>query len=189
MIYYVDFDRTIFNTKSFLEDLYEILEEYHIPQEVFIKKSSEVEEFNPYKILNLLKDDYSFSSNLFLDIDRLIEKSMVYLYYDALLFLRDVKKKGNKLILLTKGDQEFQNNKIDHTDIREIFDEVIITSEDKGNLDIDYRGIFIDDKKEELESILKRNPYKVYLIDREHHYDKMDDNINLIHSLKEIDLN
>ena len=189
MIYYVDFDRTIFNTKSFLEDFFEILEEYHIPKKNFIEKSYEVEEFNPYKILNLLKDEYPFTSNLFLDIDRLVEKSMVYLYYDALVFLRDVKKKGNTLILLTKGDEDFQNDKIDNTDIRKIFDKVIITSEDKGNLNIDYHGIFIDDKISEIESILKRNPYKVYLIDREHQYKNIDNkNINLIHSLKEVEI-
>lgn len=189
MIYYVDFDRTIFDTQSFLEDIYEILEKYHIPKEVFIKKSFEVDEFNPYKILNLLEDDCPFSSNLFVDIDRLVEKSMVYLYYDALVFLRDIKKKGHTLVLLTKGDAEFQNNKIDHTDIRKIFDKVIITSEDKGNLNIDYRGIFIDDKIDEIESILTRNPYKVYLIDREYQYDKVNnEKIILIHSLKEVEL-
>lgn len=188
MIYYIDFDRTIFDTKSFLEDFYEILDEYHIPKEVFKKKSHEVDNFNPYKILNLLKDEYAFTSNLFLDIDRLVEKGMVYLYYDSLVFLRDVKKKGNKLILLTKGDEEFQNSKIDNTGIRKIFDNVIITNEDKGNLDIDYHGIFIDDKKTELESILKRKPFKLYLIDREHQYNNVNSNINLIHSLKEVDI-
>ena len=189
MIYYVDFDRTIFDTKSFLEELYEILEEYHIPKEVFIKKSYDVEEFNPYKILNLLKDEYQFTSNLFLDIDRLIEKAKAFLYYDALVFVRDVKKKGNKLILLTRGDNDFQNDKIDHTGLRNIFDKVIITNDDKGNLDIDYQGIFIDDKIEELESILKRNPYKVFLIDHEHKYDKVNNkNINLIHSLDEVEI-
>lgn len=189
MIYYVDFDRTIFDTKSFLEELYKILEEYHIPKEVFIKKSYDVEEFNPYKILNLLKDEYQFTSNLFLDIDRLIEKTKAFLYYDALVFVRDVKKKGNKLILLTRGDNDFQNDKIDNTGLRNIFDKVIITNDDKGNLDIDYRGIFIDDKIEELESILKRNPYKVFLIDHEYKYNMVNNkNINLIHSLEEVEI-
>ena len=189
MIYYVDFDRTLFDTKSFLDELYEILLEYNIPKEEFIKKSNEMEEFNPFMILNLLKDKYSFSSSLFVDIERLIKKSMVFIYYDALVFLRDIKKSNNTLILLTKGDMNFQNNKIDHSGIRNLFDKVIITSEDKGNLDIDYHGIFIDDKKEELERILKRNPYKMYLIDREHQYDNLDNNnINLIHSLKEVEI-
>lgn len=189
MIYYVDFDRTLFDTKSFLDELYEILLEYNIPKEEFIEKSNEVEEFDPFMILNLLKDKYSFSSSLFVDIERLIKKSMVFIYYDALIFLRDIKKSDNTLILLTRGDMNFQNNKIDHSGIRNLFDKVIITSEDKGNLDIDYSGIFIDDKKEELESILKRNPYKVYLIDREHQYDGLSDKkINLVHSLKEVEI-
>ena len=190
MIYYVDFDRTLFDTKSFLDDFYELLLEYNISKDEFIKKSYEVAEFNPYKILNLLKNNNPFTSNLFLDIDRLVEKSMVYLYYDALVFLRDVKKKGNTLILLTKGDVEFQNSKIDNTGIRKLFDKIIITSEEKGNLDIEYHGIFIDDKIKEIDSILKRNPYKVYLIDREYKYNQIDNkNINLIHSLKEVEIN
>ena len=189
MIYYVDFDRTIFNTKSFLEDLYAILSEYHIPKEEFIKKSSELENFNCYKVLNLLKDDYPFSSNLFLDIDRLIDQSRVYLYYDALVFLSNIKKANNKIVLLTKGDFEFQSDKIDNSGIRYLFDQVIITNESKGSLDIDYHGIFIDDKIQELESILKRNPFKVYLIDRENHYQSLDNKkITLIHSLKEIEI-
>ena len=189
MIYYVDFDRTLFDTKSFLEDFYDLLLEYNISKEDFIKKSHEIEDFNPFVILNLMKDKYSFNSNLFVEIDRLIDKSMVYLYYDALLFLRNIKKSNNTLILLTRGDNDFQNDKIDHSGMRKLLDKVIITTEDKGNLDIDYHGIFIDDKISELEIILKRNPYKVYLIDREHRYDNINlKNVNLIHSLKEVEI-
>ena len=190
MIYYIDFDRTIFNTKLFLEDLCDILEEYHIPKDKFIEKTSETEEFNPFKILRLMKDEYPYNSSLLVDIERLLKSSSVYLYYDALKFLRDLKKNNNQIILLTKGDEDFQNCKIDNCGIRKIFDKVIITHEDKGNLDINYQGIFIDDKKEEIESILKRKPYKVYLIDRDNKDNLINDsNINTIHSLSEIIIN
>ncbi len=188
MKYYVDFDRTLFNTKDFLSDLYDIIDEYQIPREIFDKKVLEYDNFNCYKVLSELEKELHFSSSIYVDIDHLLEKTNVYIYYDALVFLSKVKKSGNYLILLTKGDTDFQNHKIDYSNIRKIFDEIIITDDDKGNLDIDYEGIFIDDKLEEIESILKRKPIAVYLIDREHHYEKVEQPIHLIHSLNEIEI-
>lgn len=188
MKYYVDFDRTLFNTKEFLNDIYDILEEYQIPKNVFLQKAEEYDNFNCYKILLDLEKEISFDKSIYVEIDHLLEKTSVYVYFDALKFLTKVKKAGHTLIMLTKGDINFQNNKIDYSDIRKIFDKIIITNENKGDLDIDYNGIFIDDKLEEIESILKRKPIAVYLIDREHHYEKVEQPIHLIHSLNEIEI-
>ena len=64
--------------------------------------------------------------------------------------------------------------------------DIIITNKHKGELDIDYNAIFIDDNLEEIESILKNNPKRVIYINRYSKEKLKDPRFLSINSLKEL---
>ena len=85
---------------------------------------------------------------------------------DAFLFLHYLKTSNHKLILLSLGDLEFQNKKINATGIANFFDEIIITPDSKelilekilkqfdGEKDI----WFVNDKIKETKKIIQYHP-------------------------------
>ncbi len=135
---YVDFDNTLFDTHSFVLKL----------EEVTKKKISALDLAN---ISSIAKENK-------IDLKK-------FLYQDTLNFLE--KYKDLDLILLTKGDYEYQLFKVEETGIIKYFKEKIITEKSKGELNIDYKnGIFIDDNPKEIESIISQNPYRIIRMKR-----------------------
>ena len=165
---YIDFDRTLFNTDSFLKDFNNILEENDVDKWIFLKYKQELSEkgFNPFDILKKVEKESPFNKDVYNQIDKFLKNSSNYVYNDALSFLEN--NKDYYITLLTKGDENFQLLKINNTDIAKYFNDIIVTLKDKGDLNINYQeGIFIDDNPNELASIMKRNPKRAIRIKRE----------------------
>ncbi len=88
------------------------------------------------------------------------------LFPDAFIFLQFLKTKNEKLILLSFGEFEFQNKKIDAAGITDLFDKIIITPDAKElavekilkQFDDGKDVWFINDKIEETKKILERFP-------------------------------
>ena len=110
MKYYIDFDNTLFNTESFYNDLLNIIKKYNISKkdiDLYYKDNLSNELFNPIKIINNLIKDKNINKeikNFFKDLSK-------YLYKDTIDFLEFIKN-DNELILLTYGDFEYQNLKV-----------------------------------------------------------------------------
>ena len=167
---YIDFDRTMFNSDDFLDDLEMILSRYNISQTLFYEYGKRIKDngFNPYSILKLMSTEISFDDEIYNEIDKLIMKSDSYLYDDVISFLQTLKNNGYKLTLLTKGNREYQSMKIKSSKVLDYFDDLIITLKHKGELELNYKeSIFIDDNPVEVESIIKRNPMKMIRIKRD----------------------
>ena len=189
---YVDFDRTLFDCERFLGDLYSLVNKYNIDKSMFkecqnqcIKKG-----FNPYNILDVVKEKYSFDEKLYQEIDNLIKKTNLYLFSDTIPFLEYLKTNNYEIILLTKGNDEYQKVKIINAKIDNYYSDLIVTMTHKGELDLCYsESIFIDDNPNEIKSILKRNPRKLIYLKREnakYNNDLVSNNIVIVNSLKEI---
>lgn len=167
---YIDFDRTLFNTDLFIHDLEYLIKFYKIDialYNIYKEKLKDIG-FNPYRILEEMSKIILIDKKIYHDIDNLVENSYKYLYSDAKPFLENLKKSPKKIILLTKGNSDFQRKKINNTGILEYFDEIIVTLKNKGDLDINYESsIFIDDNPLEIESIMKNKVYKMIRIKRE----------------------
>lgn len=166
---YIDFDRTLFDTDMFLKDLHNLLKNNNVDMEIFNKYQDELKEngFNPFDILKKMENDSPFNNDVYKQLDELIENSNTYVYSDVDRFLEILKEKKYHIILLTKGNEDYQLAKIKNTDVIKYFDDIIITLKNKGKLDINYQNdIFIDDNPYEIESILKRNPKRMIRIKR-----------------------
>ena len=166
---YIDFDRTLFDCESFLKDLDNIIKKYEIPKNIFIKCQNQCkkEGFNPYIILDKISEFCEFNSSIYDEIDDLLKQSNKYLYPDAITFLKYLHKSNYQIIILTKGNEDYQKKKISYSNIKDYYDELIVIMKHKGNLDIDYKeSVFIDDNPIEIKSILKRKPKQVIRIRR-----------------------
>lgn len=188
---YIDFDRTLFDCESFLKKLYEIIKKYEIPKSIFIKCQNQCKKagFNPHIILEKVANEYQFNIKIYDEINNLINESNSYLYPDAIPLLEHLKRANYEVIILTKGNFDYQKEKIYNSNIKDYYDELIVTMKHKGNLDINYeKSIFIDDNPIEIKSILRRKPKELIRIKRiNSKYFNVDiENIKTVSSLDEI---
>ncbi len=166
---YVDFDRTLFDCDKFIEDFYAIITKYNIDKTLFkeCQNQSRRKGFNPYIILGNLEKKYEFNRLLYLDVDKLMNNTSNYLYPDAIPFLEYLKGKNYQVIILTKGNSDYQREKIFNEHIDKYFDKLIVTMRHKGLLLLNYyTGIFIDDNPREIDSLWLRKPKKIIRIAR-----------------------
>ena len=182
---YVDFDRTIFDCERFIKDFFELLQNYSISRDDFTKYQNQFKDINPYIILDTMSKEKNINKGVYGAIDELIEQSRDYLFCDAIPFLEYLKNKNYQVSILSRGDYDFQRSKIINSHIESYYDDIIITSNHKGELDLDYaNSIFIDDNVEELKSIMDRNPKRIISIQRENRANKLD--IETVNSLQKL---
>ena len=189
---YVDFDRTLFDCDKFLEDFYTIINKYDIPKDLFKKcqNQSRRHGFNPYVILNNLEKETSFDKEVYSDIKDLIHNTSDYLYPDAIPFLEYLHNNNYQVIILTKGNKNYQKEKIENAKIDKYYTKLIVTMRHKGLLFLNYlHGIFIDDNPRELRSLYIRKPKKIIRITRpnsKYSKEELEYNILKVNSLQEI---
>ena len=174
MKYYLDFDYTLFDTYSFREELYKILDingidRNELPITVETKDDSQ-------KLLNIKELFEKMSkeknipiNNLMSPLEKVYKRGNEFLYSDTIEFLEYLKSKGHKLYILTWGDKEYQKEKIKISKIEKYFDEIIFAEKLKYEVDtVDYsNGIFIDDSIRDLEGLYNKNAKKLFRIKRE----------------------
>ena len=177
---YIDFDNTLYETSRLTEEMIAAMSGAILSE----KKSNNYEE-----ILNDIKNNFnSTSGNIFeyvkqasskhnVDkeevleaVDKVLLNGRKFVFPDAIVFLEKIKSMGDKIYLLTyipKSNQEYQMKKIVGSGISGFFDGIIITTENKFELELDYeKGIFIDDDAINLTGLYKKNSYKVIRIRR-----------------------
>ncbi len=137
MIVVFDLDYTLLDTKKFKEGLIEVLE---ISPEIFAET---------YKIFrNDSETVYNFEKHIdYLveqgelpikrkdivknNVEKFLEKIDEYLFPESVEVLKGLKKKNAELVLLTFGNKEWQQKKVDRLKIKKYFDEIILTDTDK----------------------------------------------------------
>lgn len=146
---YIDFDGTLFNTDKFYQDYLTILNKYNISSFEIDEMKKELftnRRFNLDILTDYIISKYNIK-NLKQEVESLYNNS--YVFEDVIPFLE--KYKNYNLILLTLGDIDYQNRKIESSNLSKYFQDIIITDVDKSQLDIDYKdNLFIDNNPKEL---------------------------------------
>ena len=199
--FYVDFDRTIFNTDELYLMVKKLREEYGINENIWqeyvkIYKEKHNGLYNMYNILYEVCLYENFNFNILNKLDSLItEQSNKLVYNDVSRFLNKIKILNLQINMLTFGDSKFQSKKVSNTNISRKFDKIIYTSVNKFQKDdeVDYKnGIFFDDNPKDVEGLYERNPLKVFRIRRDGvKYSDIDlkySDIEEVKSLDDIDL-
>lgn len=177
--WYIDFDGTLYNTEKLKEDLLNVIikkvEYYNVNRQDTIKEVKGMfNRENIYNIYNLaifFANKYRFESKQILnEINEIIENGEKYLYEDSIEFIKKLKEKGYTTHIFTYADRVdfgYQNAKIKGSKISDMFDIIIITSQDKHTLNINYeKGIFVDDNTKVLKGLYSVNPHRLIRIKR-----------------------
>lgn len=124
---------------------------------------------NIFTFSEKISEKHNVDSNIIINaVKERILSSEDLSYSDAKRFLEKLKDKGHKKFILTylpKTNQEYQMMKIMGSGLAKYFDGIIMTTEYKFTLDIDYKnGIFIDDDPRDLNGLYDKNPIEVIRI-------------------------
>ena len=177
MIFYIDFDNTLYETAKLTQQMLT-----NIANVVCLKTGAEFDSVFEYVKDNFdstndniftygrkLAEKYEADSEDITDaINNAINNGKDNVFPDARMFLIKLKELGHKVYILTylpKTNQEYQMQKIKGSGLASFFDGMIMTTEYKFNLDINYeKGIFIDDDPRDLKGLLGKNPIRVIRI-------------------------
>lgn len=185
---FIDFDRTLYDTDSFLSDLQKVCFVYGIDKELFLDEVNKIYKglFNCYKLLDNIYLRKEFNKELYNEFRKVLSNGSKYIFNDVISSLKILKKNNYKIILITYGDESFQKEKIIGSNILEYTDDLIISQERKYKLDLDYKNsIFLDDNPIELKGLLN-NKAKVIRINRKdtkYSNISMDDNVTEFNDL------
>lgn len=172
MNYYLDFDNTLYETSRLSNDmLNELADEISIKTkknkiDIFDELKSMFNRENIYNIYKLAKyfaKKYNIEESVLIDkVEGIILDGKKYVYNDVISFLKELKEKNNIINVLTyvaKEDLSYQLTKIKGSGLSEYFDNIIISSSLKFNLDLKYEeGIFFDDNPRDLLGLASKNP-------------------------------
>ena len=140
----IDFDRTLFDTDGFKEKL-----EKDFPG--FSDSYTEAKRngiYKPGRHAELVGVELQKLFDEFREARKFV--------YDDIEKLEKLKNKSNSLVLVSRGDKEFQRIKIKSSGIQELFDKVAIISKPLKTAPKDKVveiDLMIDDRREELEAI------------------------------------
>lgn len=193
MNYYIDFDSTLYETTRLSNDMLMALANElckvanKSEEDMFAELKAMFNRENIYNIYKLAKyfaNEYNLEEKFLVNVvEGVIADGEKYVYPDSIAFLKMVKEKGHTVNILTYVAQEdltYQMSKLKGSGLSEYFDNVIITSSLKFNLDLKYEeGIFFDDNPKDLTGIASRNPKALIRVRRK----------NNKYSSKELELN
>ena len=165
MKYYIDFDNTLFNTSLFFDDLINILKRNNVD----ITKLNYNDKDLLGKIFNKTIDVSCICNNnikVTAELEELTKNIPNYLYEDSLHFLKYLQVKNYQTVLLTYGNKNYQEYKVLNSNIKDYFQDIIITDIPKYKLDLDFNNmVFIDDNVDDL-LMFKKKGSKVIRIRR-----------------------
>ena len=185
---YLDFDGTLFNTDKFYQDYLNLFQEYGLDEDLInnIKlKLFKTTKFNLDILTNYLVKEYNLDNNILLKVNNLYNSS--YVFKDVIPFLE--KYKNLEINLLTYGEYNYQLKKIDGSNLKKYFKDIIITDKDKSKLNLDYQNnLFIDNNPTEIKKFLEVTKNVIRIRREEDKYSKLNSNSKEYKSLLEIEL-
>ena len=185
---YLDFDGTLFNTDKFYQDYLNLFQEYGLDEDLINNIKLELfktTKFNLDILTNYLVKKYNLDNNILLKVNNLYNSS--YVFKDVIPFLE--KYKNLEINLLTYGEYNYQLKKIDGSNLKKYFKDIIITDKDKSKLNLDYQNnLFIDNNPTEIKKFLEVTKNVIRIRREEDKYSKLDSNSREYKSLLEIKL-
>lgn len=198
----IDFDHTIFDAASFKDALAAAILKCGVSHNVFwqtyatIRKSDRDSGYSPERHLAALNKVIKLNkTSAKKNVNEVVSNSRKYLYADTLAFLKKISSLGVPLILLSYGDRDFQNKKINACGLKKYFMEIKIVQKSKNaaikKLARKYGGnlIFVNDNIKETREAVNANANLKPILKRRNDlptYDYAQEVIPNFNTLKEI---
>lgn len=165
---YIDFDSTLYDTEKAREKFNEVLSlkvcefDKTLSKDEVIAEIKEIfrtkAEKNYYSLCERLEKSHGINSGtLKPELDEVLKNGEKFLYSDSVLFLKNLELKSCEINILTyteKSGYEYQMKKLIGSKIMSFFDNIIICTGKKEDLNLDYKNsYFIDDNPENIEGL------------------------------------
>ena len=180
---YIDFDGTIYDTHKLDNKFIDIFQKYNIDSNYIKKLIDKIKNYNT--IANILIQEFNLNNNILNEINSIYSNELVF--KDIIPFLEKYYQKHNLILLTLTNDIDYQQRKINSSNLKKYFKDIIITTKDKSKLtNIDYsNGIFIDNNPIELKKFYNSNAKNLIRIKRDNDkYSKLSLDINNITEYK-----
>lgn len=171
LVVVVDFDHTLAKTTLLKEKMRGLVETLGVTDQIFDKAYVGVRPYNHKRHAQVIAQLLNRSKKEELEIATAITEALrdfvQCIYEDAKRFLLELKLKEAKTILLTYGDQDWQQAKIEASGLGSLFDDIIVTPVDKltvfnqwatNNRFENQRVYFISDNAKEIQPIIETLP-------------------------------
>ncbi|MDP3245327.1 MAG: HAD family hydrolase [bacterium] len=176
MIFILDFDYTLFDVSVFKKALSKSVKKLGIKQDLWqetykktLEQHKEACNYDVKKHSHLLGQMVAVDSFLIEnEMRQVLARSQDFLYPDTEDFLRYLKNRGSKIVLLTLGNIAWQKKKIKDLKIKKYFDKFIFTARHKRHLKLKFNGsprdwIFVNDNPREIQEMRPLFPKSVFL--------------------------
>ena len=180
---YIDFDGTLYNSYKLDNKFINIFNKYNINEKYIKKLINELKNNN--KVANILISEFNIEKNISNEINNIYTDELVF--KDAIPFLEKYYQKYDLILLTLTNDIDYQRRKINSSNLKKYFKEIIITTKDKSKIEtINYHnGIFIDNNPLELKKFHNSNAIHLIRIKRDtDKYSKLNINIDNIQEYK-----
>ncbi len=164
---FIDLDYTLFDTRKLEDEMWAIFSSLGVSRkdydetykESLCTVSKEYFDYSFQEHADFLKErDYKLGPDI---VDKLLDND--HLFADSVDFIKFLKTISTKIILLTAGNLKFQEEKIKHSGIREMFDEIKILNGHKDDylqpfVEKGNKILFVNDSWRENTALRKRFP-------------------------------
>lgn len=180
---FLDFDDVLFNTKQFFADYQLVFARFGVSGEMFErtyakarKNESGVDGYKYDRHMSILAEEEGMQSAVVrAGVDSFVQNLQQYVFPDVREFLKERKKNGDALYIISTGSPDFQRKKIVSAGLLEYFTEVAIAGEDKipefvrmmKNAHMGEKVWFFEDRTEHIGGIKQALPQvKTILVSR-----------------------
>ena len=167
---FVDVDYTIFDTGKFEDEIWAAFSSWGVSRKDYDETykqslctvSREEFDYNFQEHVDFLRErGYKLGQDVVEELNKLMDDD--HLFPDSVDFIKFLKENSTKVILLTAGDLKFQEEKIKHSGIWPMFDEVMILNGHKDDylqsfIDKGCKILFVNDSWRENTALRKRFP-------------------------------
>lgn len=176
-----DLDHTLLDTTAFKEALLSAVTacgpsrgEYEDAYRQVVRRDGKVYDYDPDAHIALMHDSFADDAARTAarrGIDAVLRRTAEFLFPGVPELLRDLRRRGVRLTLLTLGNREWQQMKVRHSGVDDLFDEVITTDGDKVGLmrRLGSKGqptIIVNDNGAEMEAMMEDAPGLTYFLMR-----------------------
>lgn len=159
---FVDFDDTLFNTRDFIGEFQNVFEKCGVSTQLYQEThrlayrldtaSSESAYDKELHLSYILQKEPSIDTEcLRLHLSDFLKDTSLFVFPDVIGFLNQMKERGAEVCILSFGQSDFQNQKINASGLTSYMREVFVTTE-KKHLSI-ARALALSESKEKQEPI------------------------------------
>jgi FMN phosphatase YigB (HAD superfamily) len=172
--FFIDFDGTLFDTATYRDASFKILQKHGLNLDNIIKAYQEEclnYTFSQVNFVTSLQKMQKFDSDIVLtEVLKLDERIPDFLFSDSADFLKKIDRRKYEVNMISLGDLHFQRAKIMNSGLEHYFDEIYVTTiqkwdyfKERGMVEKQEAFVLIDDRSDTIAKVSAEYPNAIAL--------------------------